>query len=140
MSSQEVGANMTAEAQVVAAVSRAFRNEPSLRTVVLFGSVARGTARPDSDIDLAVAPIPSRAVAERVSARIDAATSRKVDFVDWDGARQSVELAARLLRDGIPLRDGAGEWSSLCADRRNVLRRGRRREAAWAPLERRVLG
>ena len=124
----------------VSALRRALRNERSLRTVVLFGSVARGTARPDSDIDLAVAPAPARAVAERISARIDAAIGRKVDFVDWDGARQSVELAARLLRDGIPLRDNVGEWTSLCADRPNVLRRGRRREAAWAALERRVLG
>ena len=125
---------------VLAAIRSALRTEPSLRTVVLFGSVARGTDRPDSDIDLAVAPSPSSEVAERVSAKIRAATGRDVDLVDWHAARLSADLAPRLLRDGRPLRDADRDWMSLQAERRNVLRRGRRRQAAWENLERRVLG
>jgi predicted nucleotidyltransferase len=126
--------------QLLAGLRSALRTERSLRTVVLFGSVARGDDRADSDIDLAVAPAPSRLVAERFRARVGAATGRGVDLIDWRAAQLSADLAPRLLREGRPLRDADGEWSHLEAQRRNVMRRGRRREAAWAELERRVLG
>jgi predicted nucleotidyltransferase len=125
---------------ILAAIRSALRTEPSLRTVVLFGSVARGTDRPDSDIDLAVAPAPARAVAQRVSAKVSAAAGRDVDLVDWGAARRSADLAPRLLREGRPLRDTDREWQTFQSERRKVLRRGRRREAAWRELERRVLG
>ena len=33
-----------------------FRNYPGVRAVYLFGSHAEGSARPDSDLDLAIVP------------------------------------------------------------------------------------
>ena len=66
--------------------------------------------------------------------------ARRVDLVDWKYAHRSADLAHRIMRDGRPLRDAEGEWSRFQGQRRNILRRGRRREAAWAELERRVLG
>jgi predicted nucleotidyltransferase len=127
-------------ADLLAGIRNALRTEPSLRTVILFGSVARGDDRPNSDIDLAVSPVPSPAAALRFRGKVSASTGRRVDLVDWKYAHRSADLAHRIMRDGRPLRDADGEWSRFQGQRRNILRRGRRREAAWAELERRVLG
>lgn len=67
-------------ASLVSTLSR----HPEIRLAIVFGSIARGTARADSDIDLAV--LASRPLlAEdkmRLIADIAAATGRPVDLVD----------------------------------------------------------
>lgn len=72
----------------------------------LFGSVARGTARPDSDVDVAVLcerdPPPTLdASAAAVGGDIEAATGFPVDLVILN--RAPVDLIHRVLRDGVLL-------------------------------------
>jgi predicted nucleotidyltransferase len=75
----------------------------TLRLVVLFGSRARGDARPDSDVDLAVSfgTAPSLLDLGDVVSRCESATSLRVDVVELDGLPSSKPaLAYEIARDG----------------------------------------
>ncbi|EKV32043.1 hypothetical protein C882_3107 [Caenispirillum salinarum AK4] len=65
----------------------------------MFGSVARGDARPDSDVDLAVAFEPGQApsLVGLASLRADVAelVGQPIDLVPWSSMRDAVATAAR---------------------------------------------
>jgi len=74
----------------------------------LFGSCARGTARPDSDVDVAVlyvdAPPPGlEGLAFHLEAALDGLLGRPTHLTVLN--RASVDLAQRVLRDGLLLLD-----------------------------------
>ncbi|MCC7541042.1 MAG: nucleotidyltransferase domain-containing protein [Deltaproteobacteria bacterium] len=75
-----------------------------MRLALLFGSTARGTARTDSDLDVAIVPAdPDLPLAEELAleARLEHATGRPVEVVRADRAARAV--AWRIARDGIVL-------------------------------------
>lgn len=72
----------------------------------LFGSVARGSARPDSDVDVAVLldrepPETLEGSAAAMAGDVEAAIGRPVDLVVLN--RAPVDLIHRVLRDGLLL-------------------------------------
>jgi len=76
--------------------------------VYLYGSVARGTTRPTSDIDLAVlyaVPPPStlEGLGEALSSELEQVLARPVDLLVLN--RASVDLIHRVLRDGLLVYD-----------------------------------
>jgi predicted nucleotidyltransferase len=77
--------------------------EPSVRRIILFGSRARGEARPRSDIDIAVeAPAATaRDWLRLVDISEDADTLLAIDLVRLDDAPP--ELRDRILREGQSL-------------------------------------
>lgn len=74
-----------------------------LAAVYLFGSVARGSARPDSDVDIAVLPTHPERFAEEdrldLEDAIEHLLGRDVQVVAVD--RAPVDLVHRVLRDGL---------------------------------------
>ena len=76
-------------------------------TVWLYGSAARDSLRPHSDLDLAVllAQPADRAEVLAVSGLLEAELGRTVDLVDLDAA--GPVLAHQVIRDGRLLRDDA---------------------------------
>jgi uncharacterized protein len=71
--------------------------------VRVFGSVARGEASPDSDIDILVDLEPGRSLLDHAQLQIDleALLGRKVDVVTARGLRP--RLRDRVLQEAIPL-------------------------------------
>jgi predicted nucleotidyltransferase len=73
---------------------------PQVQLAVLFGSVARGRARPSSDIDIAVLACRPLTVAERIALveALAARTGRPIDLVDL--RTTSEPLLGQILRHG----------------------------------------
>lgn len=123
------------DAEVVALVREAV---PDLIAVYRFGSTARGEARGDSDIDLAIlagtplAPVARFELQERLAARM----GRDVDLVDLDVAstvmRMQVIPTGTLLAASDPARQEAFEdqtysaYARLNEERREILAQVRR--------------
>jgi predicted nucleotidyltransferase len=85
---------------------------PEVRLALLFGSEARGTARTDSDVDVAV-DAPSTSLGQ-LAAALSTRLGTEVDVVRLDTA--SIPLLEALIADGIVLHEakpGAGAlWRS----------------------------
>ena len=73
-----------------------------ITNVRVFGSVARGEARPDSDVDLLVdAPVSLGLKLMRAGRELEALLGRPVDLIPEDSLRQ--RLRPRVLREAVPL-------------------------------------
>ena len=80
---------------------RVLESEPDVTNAVLFGSRARGTERPDSDVDIAIELTAGAARAGALgglSSRLESAARRPVGLVLLDEA--PAPLAYRIFRDG----------------------------------------
>lgn len=91
-------------ASVVERLTLALGAAPPLRLAVVFGSIARGCARPDSDVDVAILPRdPSMTLAVELDlqAELSRAAGCAVDLVRLDHA--STTLRFQIARDGLPL-------------------------------------
>lgn len=71
--------------------------------VRIFGSVARGEARPDSDVDFLVEMESHRSLLDQVGLiqDLEDLLGRKVDVATETGLRE--HFRARILRDAVPL-------------------------------------
>jgi predicted nucleotidyltransferase len=97
----------------ILALRDAFSGLASVRLVLVFGSVARGTARSDSDIDVAVLANHTLSASEKMSLieAIAQATGRPVDLVDLTTAGQP--LVGQILRDSYRLIGSADTQADL---------------------------
>jgi uncharacterized protein len=85
-------------------IRQALLDGPPLQLAILFGSRARGAARPDSDIDVAILPVdPALSLRDEnvLVAQLERATGARVDLVRLD--RAAPALRWRIARDGIVL-------------------------------------
>ena len=105
-----------------------------LDTLWLFGSAVRGTARPESDVDLAALFQRPPAVRERFDAAVDLGTllRRDVDLIDFDQAPpvlcMQILRHGRLLVDRNPTRRAAAFTRALCLyEDLKIMRRGAER-------------
>jgi predicted nucleotidyltransferase len=88
------------------ALSEALAAQPDVVAAWLFGSRARGTARRDSDVDVAVLVDPDAFGPEQaweLEARLSATVGREVQVVVVN--RVGADLFRRVLRDGLLLLD-----------------------------------
>lgn len=85
---------------------------PPLRLAVLFGSVARGEEREDSDVDVGVIPLDPEIDLHAelaLQAELERVAHRSVDLVRLD--RASTLLRFRVAREGRPLYvDSSAAW------------------------------
>jgi predicted nucleotidyltransferase len=101
---------MDAEARVIEALRGALRGRRDVRVALLFGSRARGRARPGSDADVAVEGRDLNLLA--LAADLSEAAGVEVDVVDL--GRAGYPLLNAVLRDGVLLHEGergaAASW------------------------------
>jgi predicted nucleotidyltransferase len=108
----------------------ALRTEHNVRFALLFGSVARGTAAPGSDVDVLVAlrdPHLERVV--ELATKLTAATGRRVDVVRLEDAESEPSFLADVIADGRVLVDREGLWPRLRSREPSLRRTGRVRQA-----------
>jgi predicted nucleotidyltransferase len=105
------------ESDIDERVARVLAAGPALRLGVLFGSAARGTLRPDSDVDVGIVPVdaevPLHAELE-LQARLERACARPVHLVRLD--RASTVLQHRVAIDGRRVAGSPGEWARFVAE------------------------
>jgi predicted nucleotidyltransferase len=96
-----VGSVLDAEprASLTRALETVLRSRAEVKLALLFGSRARGTAGPTSDLDLAV--LAPHADLLEIAAALGHATGEVVDVISL--ADPGVPLLDELLRDGIPV-------------------------------------
>ena len=90
--------------QIMDIARRVLAEGPPLRLAVLFGSHAKGRARPNSDVDIAILPCdPDLEVHQenRIATELAWALGRDVDVVRID--RVPTDLKWRIARDGVLL-------------------------------------
>jgi len=93
---------------IAEAVRSCLAEHGALRFAVLFGSCAKGTARPESDVDLAIVPSGAFTLADEgdLALAIARATGRELDLVRLDRTEDLVlrrEIARGVLvREGVP--------------------------------------
>lgn len=93
---------MAADPKLVEALQKALRSRKDVRLALLFGSQARGKARGDSDVDVAIeGDVNTLALISELSD----ATGREVDVVEL--RRAGYPLLKALLREGIVLHEAA---------------------------------
>ncbi len=83
------------------AIAQVLRQEPRVAYALLFGSRARGDARQDSDLDLAVgtsAGLDARELGDLIG-RLESVSGATVDLILLDEAPPA--LAYRVFRDGV---------------------------------------
>jgi predicted nucleotidyltransferase len=107
------------------------RTRPNVRLAVVYGSVARGDDRPDSDVDLLVSFAREDAhTAASLAATLGGAMGRRVQVVSLPAATRTPLLLLDVVREGRVLVDRDGEWPIFVRRERQL-----RREAAAADAE-----
>lgn len=124
--------------QLLHPLLQVLRTEPAVRLAVLFGSVARGDERGDSDLDLLVRLRDGSHVAlAALEERLGYVNGRRVQLVSLEQAYRAPLLLADVVRDGRVLVDRDGEWQPLKRREAVIARRAREEEErlereAWA--------
>ena len=113
-------------------MQRAFTRHPEIRLVMLFGSLAAGRVRRDSDFDLAVDAGRALMAAEKACliAELAEATGRPVDLIDLHVAVEP--LLGQILKRGRRILGSNGACAELI--KRHVFE-----EADFMPYRRRIL-
>ena len=109
---------------LVGGLLEAVRKHPNVRLAVLYGSAARGSDQPGSDLDVLVRLRRDdyRARSEVVEA-LQEACGRSVQLVSVDQAEDAPMLLADVLRDGRVLVDRDDDWEQVKRRSRSIARR-----------------
>jgi len=106
------------DATLEARLRAALGSGPALRLAVLFGSYARGRARPDSDVDVGIIPVDAELTLNdelSLAAALSGACGREVDLVRLD--REEPLLGREVALHGICLfEDTPGVFAAFRAD------------------------
>lgn len=106
---------------------------PSVRLAVLFGSMAQGSARADSDLDLAVDAGQTLTATQRLqlTRALAQKTGRAVDLIDLTDV--GMPLLGQIVRHGVRVVGGSSDFGRLMS--RSLIE-----QADFMPLRERILG
>ena len=117
---------------IEAAIRDAVGSQPAIRLVILFGSLATGRERRDSDLDLAVEAEHALTAAQKADliAKLATAVGRPVDLVDLYAVGEP--LLGQILRHGKRILGSDSDYAALM--RRHVFDK-----ADFVPYRERIL-
>lgn len=117
---------------VIAKLKALLADFPHVRVAAVFGSMAHGTERPDSDIDVAVQADKPLSANERIAITqaIALAFDRPVDLVDLRHAGQP--LLDQIVSTGIQVLGSRHQWGDLIY--RNIME-----NEDFVPYQKRIL-
>lgn len=122
--------------ELLSSVVSWLRTRPNVRLAVVYGSVARGDDRPDSDVDLLVSLAREDAhTAASLAASLGEELGRRVQMVSLDVAGRAPLLLLDVVREGRVLVDRDGEWLTLTRRERQLEREA---AATEGELDRRI--
>jgi predicted nucleotidyltransferase len=115
--------------EIISAITQALRTERNVRLAVLFGSIARGHAEADSDVDVLVSLAEDRPSAGiELALRLERVAGRSVDIARLERVdTQAPLLLDRVLDEGRVLIDRDGQWL-LLRERHGAIRARARRD------------
>jgi predicted nucleotidyltransferase len=107
----------------LAGLRQALRTEPNVRMGILFGSVARGDATADSDVDVLVdLRDPDRFRMLELEERVTRALGRRVQLLRLSDARREGTILGDVLADGRVIVDRDNCWGTL-SEQSDLIRR-----------------
>lgn len=116
--------------QLLRALRGALRTERNVRLAVLFGSLATGDDRTDSDVDLMVSLHDARPRSlASLRRRLQTALNRRVHVVVLEDAHEAPSLLADVLTEGRVVIDRDDLWPQLIDQRDLVAERGARADS-----------
>jgi predicted nucleotidyltransferase len=114
------------------------RTEPNVRLAVLFGSLARGDGRTDSDVDLLVDLVDDAwERRQQLASRLERAVGRPIELAVLSRVCRHPSLLMQVLDDGRVVVDRGGRWAAL-KRRRPSIRRAAREEQGRLEIEARA--
>jgi predicted nucleotidyltransferase len=107
---------------LLAKLRQLLRTEPNVRLAVLYGSTARGTETPSSDIDVLVALGEDRPeAAVKLATRLERGLGREVDVGRLNRVRnRSPLLLLQVIDEGRVVLDRDGVWEDLRTQRAEI--------------------
>lgn len=107
--------------QLIEQLRRTLRTEPNVRLAAIFGSVARGQERPDSDLDLLVAVRHySHEGHWRLAEKVERISGRKVDIIYLDNPKDNPLFFNQVLADARLIIDRDGRWDYLMSQQEEL--------------------
>lgn len=104
---------MTSTSHVASVVGEILEGVEWISSVVLFGSMARGEAHADSDVDLAIVTrqVPALQAELELQRQLEHRLGRDVDIVLL--AQANLSLRWRVARDGVLVYGSESEWKAF---------------------------
>lgn len=116
---------------LISGLRRALRSEPCVRAAFLFGSVAKGTDTPASDIDVIVdAEIDDQMDLRALRLRLGRKVGRSIDLFLLSDLEAEPERLLPIMSHARPIIDRVGAWRRLTLRRRVLRGRAMRRQRA----------
>lgn len=127
--------------ELLARLRAVLRTEPNVRFAAIFGSLARGDERADSDLDLVVEfgrrDRPGRT---RLIGKLEAASGRRVQMLHLRDLEEcAADLLGEVVLEGRVLVDRDERWSGLLGERRRIFRRAKQADEHLQAAERKAI-
>lgn len=117
---------------LLAKLRQLLRTEPNVRLAVLYGSTARGTETPSSDVDVLVALGEDRPeAAVKLATRLERSLGRQVDVARLNRVRdRSPLLLLQVIDEGRVVLDRDSVWRELTTQRAKIKQQAYREHEA----------